>query len=260
LPHDERYLAAEEYMDIVYQLWEKSWDDGAQKWQVEPEMAFDPDKVHTVVYEGKYHKFSGHGPSHPSPQRTPFIFQAGASKAGIDFGGKHAEAIFCAYTSIEECKKYTEKIRAVTAAYGRDPQSVKFYLGAMLFIAPTEEEAKAKYEAARKLVSIEGGLARFSGLGNIDMSVYPIDEPFKFTGNLKENAIHSFIENMQEHLGRRTEEVTPRDLGELLAFGGLGPRPVGTPAQVADELEKWLMEGDVDGFNLSRKSYFYNEI
>lgn len=49
LTHDERYAAAEEYMDIVYSLWEKSWEDGAQKWQVEPEMAYDPSKIHKVL-------------------------------------------------------------------------------------------------------------------------------------------------------------------------------------------------------------------
>ncbi|RDW74809.1 hypothetical protein BP6252_05951 [Coleophoma cylindrospora] len=249
LPHDERYNAAEEYMDIVYQLWEKSWDDGVQTWQVEPEMAYDPSKIHKVEYKGKYFKFSGHGPTHPSPQRTPLIFQAGASKAGIKFGGKHAEAIFCAYSTIPECKAYTETVRAAAAAEGRDPQSIKFFLGAMLFIGRTQEEAEAKYEAARKLVSIEGGLARCSGLANLDLSLYPIDEPLKFNGDIKENAIHGFINNMQ-YLGDK-DKITPRDLGELLAFGGLGPRPIGTPEKVADELEKWMVEGDIDGFNLS---------
>lgn len=38
--------------------------------------------------------------AHPSPQRTPIIFQAGASKGGIAFGGKHAEAIFCYHSTI----------------------------------------------------------------------------------------------------------------------------------------------------------------
>lgn len=241
-------------MDIVYQLWEKSWEDGVQTWQKEPEMAYDPSKIHRVEYKGKYLKFSGRGPTHPSPQRTPLIFQAGASKSGIEFGGKHAEAIFCAYSTIPECKKYTESVRAVTAAQGRDPESIKFFLGAMPFIGRTQEEAQAKFEAARKLVSIEGGLARFSGLANIDMSVYPIDEPFKFSGDIRENAIHGFINNMQ-FLGDK-ETITPRDLGEILAFGGLGPRPIGTPEHVADVLEKWMIEGDIDGFNLSRKSYF----
>jgi len=35
LKHEERYKAAEEYMDIVYQLWEKSWEDDVQTWQAE---------------------------------------------------------------------------------------------------------------------------------------------------------------------------------------------------------------------------------
>ncbi|WP_160018392.1 LLM class flavin-dependent oxidoreductase, partial [Raoultella sp. 18093] len=29
LPHDARYDRADEFMDVVYQLWEGSWDDGA---------------------------------------------------------------------------------------------------------------------------------------------------------------------------------------------------------------------------------------
>jgi alkanesulfonate monooxygenase SsuD/methylene tetrahydromethanopterin reductase-like flavin-dependent oxidoreductase (luciferase family) len=91
-------------------------------------MAYDPSKIHKINYEGKYHKISGHHQTHPSPQRTPFIFQAGASKSGIAFGGKHAEAIFCSYTSIEECKKYTKSVRDSAAAQGRDPQSIKFFI------------------------------------------------------------------------------------------------------------------------------------
>jgi FMN-dependent oxidoreductase (nitrilotriacetate monooxygenase family) len=252
LPHDERYASAEEYMDILYQLWEKSWDDGVQTWQAEPEMAYDPSKIHKIDYKGKYLKFSGHAPTHPSPQRTPLIFQAGASKRGIEFGSKHAEAIFCAYSTIADCKEYTSSVREMAAAQGRDPQSIKFFLGAMVFVGRTQEEAEAKFNSARSRASIEGGLARFSGLSNIDMSVYPIDEPFKFKGEVKENAIHGFINSMKTLNDK--ENITPRDIGEIMAFGGQGPRPVGTPEKVADELEKWLVQGDVDGFNLSRKS------
>ncbi|KAE9372766.1 bacterial luciferase-like protein [Stipitochalara longipes BDJ] len=231
LPHDERYLAAEEYMDIVYQLWEKSWEDGCQVFQEEPEMAYDPSKIHKISYQEKYHKFNGYGQTHPSPQRTPLIFQAGASKLGIQFGAKHAEAIFCSYTTIADCKKYTKS----------------FFLVTMPFLGRTQEEAEAKFEAARKRASIQGGLTRFSGFANIDMSGYPIDEPFKFRGEMKENMIQGFIHSMQN----LDEKTTPRDIGEILAFGGQGPRPVGTAQVVADELEKWAIEGDVDGFNLS---------
>lgn len=232
-------------------LWEKSWEDGAQTWQVEPEMAYDPSKIHEINYKGKYFSMQGVQPTHPSPQRTPILFQAGASKAGIEFGGKHAEAIFCHHSTIADAKKYTTAVRAAAAARGRDPESLKFFQGAMLFIGRTVEEAQEKFEKARKYVSIEGGLTRFSGFVNVDMSVFPINEPFKFEGELKENAVQGVINAMKSQTDM--SDLSPRDIGEMLALGGMGPRPIGTPEMVADELIKWMEEGDLDGFNLSGK-------
>lgn len=232
-------------------LWEKSWEDGAQKWQTDPEVAYDPSMIHQIDYQGKYHSISAVHQVQPSPQRTPFIFQAGASKSGISFGGKHAEAIFCHHSSVADAKKYTSAVRAAAAAHGRDPSSIKFFQGAMLFIGRTVEEAQAKFERAKGFCSVEGGLARLSGLINVDLSVYPIDEPFAFKGELKENAVQGVINSVKSASDGR--DLTPRDLGEMLALGGMGPRPIGTPEMVADELMRWVEEGDIDGFNLSGK-------
>ena len=118
-------------MEIVYQLWNKSWDDGAQLFQTEPEMAYNPRKVHKVHYDGRYHTMHAFHQTHPSPQRTPLLFQAGSSKAGIEFGGKHAEAIFCANPTIESCLKYTTAVRAKAVQEGRDGGDIKFFLGIM---------------------------------------------------------------------------------------------------------------------------------
>ncbi|RDI86725.1 hypothetical protein Vi05172_g3155 [Venturia inaequalis] len=251
MPHDERYLAAEEYMEIVYRLWEQSWEDGAQVWQEEPEMAYDPSKIRKVNFDGKYFKMNAFHQTHPSPQRTPLLFQAGSSKAGIAFGGKHAEAIFCANPTIESCKKYTAAVRAKAVEQGRDPSSVKFFLGIMPFIGRTQEEAEAKFEKARKYASVNGGLARFSGFTNVDLSQYEVDEEFDFEGKHHENTIQGVIDNIKligEH-----KVFTPRVVAEMFALGGSGPRPVGTPELVADFFEKWWREGDLDGFNVNCK-------
>ena len=45
--------------------------------------------------------------------------------------------------------------------------------------------------------------------------------------------------------------LTPRMLGEQMAFCGFGPMPVGTPEMVADVMEKWVNEADIDGFNVA---------
>lgn len=42
---------------------------------------------------------------------------------------------------------------------------------------------------------------------------------------------------------------TKHTVAEHVSLGGNGPLFVGTPAQVADSLETWVREADVDGFN-----------
>jgi alkanesulfonate monooxygenase SsuD/methylene tetrahydromethanopterin reductase-like flavin-dependent oxidoreductase (luciferase family) len=267
MAHDERYDAAEEYMDIVYQyvrpilfslkhlwlislrLWEKSWEDGAQVFQEDPEMAYDPSKVHKVNYDGKYHKMHAFHQTHPSPQRTPVLFQAGSSKAGVAFGGKHAEAIFCANPTIESTKKYTSSVRAKAAEEGRDPSDIKFFLGIMPIIGRTVEEAEAKLAAAKARISINGGLARFCGFTNVDLSGFDVDEEFNFEGKHYDNSIQGVIDNIK--LISTETKFTPRVVAEMFALGGSGPRPVGTPETVADFFEKWWREGDLDGFNVN---------
>jgi hypothetical protein len=46
------------------------------------------------------------------------------------------------------------------------------------------------------------------------------------------------------------ETWTPRDLGNFQAIGGSGTFIAGSPQTVADEMERWINEGDVDGFNI----------
>ena len=42
-----------------------------------------------------------------------------------------------------------------------------------------------------------------------------------------------------------------RDIARLGAIGGLGPFIVGSGAEIADILQEWVEETDVDGFNLA---------
>jgi alkanesulfonate monooxygenase SsuD/methylene tetrahydromethanopterin reductase-like flavin-dependent oxidoreductase (luciferase family) len=230
-------------------LWEKSWEDGAVRWQNEPEMAFDPSKIHNINYEGKYHRMNGTHQTHPSPQRTPLLFQAGASKAGIAFASKHAEGIFFTAPTLEAAKKFSSSIRSKAAEDGRDPYSIKLFLGIMPIIGRTEEEAQAKFESFRAQVSVQGGLARFGNFSTVNLSGVPLDEEFKFEGAHYANSIQGVVNNIK--LISEQGKFTPRIAGELYAFGGSNPRPVGTPETIADFFEKWWREADVDGFNVN---------
>ena len=46
-------------------------------------------------------------------------------------------------------------------------------------------------------------------------------------------------------------EWTVRDIAEWASIGGLGPRFVGSGETVATQLQEWVADTDVDGFNLA---------
>lgn len=220
---------------------------------MENEIAYDPKKVAKVEHNGKFYKMSAYHPTHPSPQRTPVIFQAGASTAGMKFAGKHAEALFVSGPTPEIVRKQVTTVREAANAQGRDGSKIKFFVGILPFVGKTVEEAQAKYEEALANVHSVGGMARFSGFTNLDLSKYPPDEPFQFKGEQSEASIHGIIATVKK-MTNDTEDGpwTPRRLGKMMALGGTAPLPIGTPEMVADVFEKWLEEADVDGFNLQR--------
>ncbi|KAH6664853.1 luciferase-like domain-containing protein [Halenospora varia] len=251
IPHDERYERADEFMNILYDLWEGSWEDGAQVFDAQRDMAYDPKKIHKVAHKGKYYKLQAYHQTHPSPQRTPVIFQAGASKAGMAFAGKHAEALFVAGPTPEVVKKQVQTVRAEADRQGRDGSKIKFFVGILPVLGRTMEEARSKYETAMSNVHAVGGMARFSGFTNLDLSLYPPDEPFVFKGEQSEASIHGTIKNIKAVMGEEDDRPwTPRRLGERMSFGGTGCTPVGTPEMVADVMEIWMREAGIDGFNI----------
>ena len=197
---------------------------------------------------------SAYQAAHPSPQRTPVIFQAGASKVGMQFAGKHAEALFVAGPTPAAVKKQVQTVREEANKLGRDGSAIKFFHGILPIIGRTMEEAQAKYELAKSLAHSEGGMARFSGFTNLDLSQYPPDEPFEFKGEQSEASIHGVIAMCKEIAGTQIDDGpwTPRKLGEMMALGGTGAVLVGTPEMVADEFERWMNEADIDGFNVMR--------
>ncbi|KAH8880226.1 putative monooxygenase moxC [Thozetella sp. PMI_491] len=247
--HDQRYEEAHEYMDLIYSLWEGSWEDGAKLFDKETGIAYDWDKVHKVTFKGKYHNTEAWGPSLPSPQRTPVLFQAGTSKAGSAFAGKHAEAIFCGGRTPADTAKTAKMIRDIAKANGRDPDHIKIFPQITPIIGRTLEEAQEKYERALANADYRGGLAKMSNYIGIDFSKYPLDEPF----DLKRKETNG-IQTMISVLTRDPSIVwTPRKIGQQMAFCGFGPMPVGTPDMIADVMESFVNEGDVDGFNVACK-------
>lgn len=246
IPHDERYDRAEEFLEVVYKLWEHSWDDGAILQDADSDAFADPAKVHLIHHEGKYFSVPGPHLVEPSPQRTPVLFQAGASPKGRDFAARHAEAVFTIQHSLDALKEYTGDVRSRAKRQGRDPQDVLIFPLILPIIGETEEEAHQKFEQLKSLVSYEGTLAMLSGHTGVDFSGY---DPDQYIEDMDTDAVQGDIDLYAKDPNRRWT------LREAVLNHGLGigsAKLIGTPSQIADQLEKWLFEGDVDGFNIAQ--------
>lgn len=247
LEHDDRYDYADEYLEVLYKLWEGSWEDDAVVRDRETGIFTHPEKVHEIGHRGKHFTVPGIHISEPSPQRTPVIFQAGASPRGIAFAAENAEAIFVASPTKEVLASTVKRVRDALEAAGRDRYAARIYALLTIITDETPEKAQAKYQDYLQYASDEGALVFMSGWMGVDLSQYDLDEP---VGNVKSNAIQSVVANFNEsaQLGR---EWTVRDIGKHGAIGGLGPMIVGSGSEVADLLQDWVEATDVDGFNLA---------
>jgi len=244
--HDDRYDIADEYMEVCYKLWEGSWQDGANARDRRTGVFTDPARVHPIAHAGKHYTVPGFHICEPSPQRTPVIYQAGASSRGRQFAARHAECVFVGAATIPILKSYTTRLRELVAAQGRDPRDVLVFNMQTVLLGETDAEAERKAAAYREWFSYDGALSLLSGWTGIDLGKYQPDEKLRY---VKTNAGQSAIEGFSTADPARAWTI--RELAEWCAIGGRGPVLVGSPATVADKLQEWLEDGDCDGFNLS---------
>lgn len=244
--HSERYAIADEYLEVCYKLWEGSWEEGAVKRDRESGVFTDPEKVHGIEHHGKYFDVPGIHLCEPSPQRTPVLYQAGGSATGKRFAAKHAECTFVSGPAKGPISAYVKELRELVKSEGRDPQSVKIFALMTPIVGRTEEEAWSKYEELAKYASYEGALALVGGWTGVDFSRYNPDDEIEY---IETNAIKSWLKMLTA--SRPDKKWTVRELANFVGVGGMGPVAVGTPEQIADTLEEWVAETDIDGFNLA---------
>ena len=245
--HDARYDHADEYLEVLYKLWEGSWEDDAVIRDRERGVFTDPDKVHHIGHAGTHFTVPGIHLSEPSPQRTPVMFQAGASPRGVRFAAENAEAIFTAAPTKAILRETVTTIRRELELTGRDPYSAKIYNLSTVITAETDEEARAKHAEYLSYGDPEGALVFMSGWMGVDLARYGLDEPI---GNVDSNAILSAVKAFQS-ADPDGGEWAVRDIANWGKIGGIGPLIVGSGERVADVLQEWVAETDVDGFNLA---------
>lgn len=246
IEHDRRYDMADEYMEVVYKLIEGSWADDAVVADKEAGIFADPGRVRTIDHRGEFYKVNSIHLCEPSRQRTPVLFQAGASSRGQDFAARHAECVLLGSGGGPAVVgEAVRKLRKRAADFGRDPYDVLVFISLMVVVAPTAAEARDKYEDYRSYWDPEGALAHLAGATGEDYARFGLDDPLPSGPTQR---MHSVVESMK----RLNSVPTRRSLMQSDTLGFQNHPVVGSPVEIADIFQRWVEEADIDGINLHR--------
>jgi FMN-dependent oxidoreductase (nitrilotriacetate monooxygenase family) len=248
LGHDERYDRADEFVEIVTQMW-SAWEPGALKLDRRTGEFADPSKVRRTDYDGRFFNVHGTFTVPASPQGHPVLLQAGQSGRGLGFAGRWAEVVFAAFPNREVGVQKYQVIKQAIADAGRDPGSVIVAPAVGCVVAPTEELAREKGRLIQSLARPEDGLALLCETLNVDFSERPLEEPFTDA----ELEAMSW-QGLRDRVISASHRANP-SVSDFVKYSGRGTTAegtvfTGTPEQVVDQMEEWF-GACADGFVLS---------
>jgi len=245
--HEHRYERAKEFVGVVRGLWD-SWQDDAFIRDRESGVYFRPEALHTLNHRGEH--FSVRGPLNISrpPQGHPVIAQAGSSHDGMELAAETAEIVFTAQHNLEKAKAFYNDLKGRMSGYGRDVSQLKIMPGLNPVIVASRSEAQERHARLQAMIQPDVGLELLSNaLGGYDLNGLDLDGPLPEKISASDtNTSKSTVQSVLEMAKR--ESLTIRQLYQKLA-GARGQRTiVGTPSDIADEMEAWFKADAVDGF------------
>lgn len=243
MAHDRRYDAADEFMEVCYRLW-GSIGEGAILADRANGVYADPSKVEFVDHHGEFFNCETVGPVLPSAQQRPVLFQAGTSGRGLRFGIEHADVVFSIEPNLAGMKRYMDTLRSTAAGLGRAAPGVVF--GVQPILGGTEQEARRNLDDLIERMPLDACLARLSGTMGVNFAGIDLDKPMQ---EQTTDASQGLMKAFTSVLGDR-----PFTLREVAIKWGLSvgmPQLVGTPEQVADQLEHIWRETGCHGYNMT---------
>jgi FMN-dependent oxidoreductase (nitrilotriacetate monooxygenase family) len=243
MAHGDRYKRAREFYDVVTGLWDSFADDAFTR-DVETGQYFDPEKMHVLNHEGDELKVRGPLNIARPPQGWPVIVQAGQSEPGRQLAAETAEVVFCSPKDIEGAKALYADIKGRVEKAGRKREHLKILPAALIIVADSKQEAQEKRLKLDSLVHYDSAIASLSIVLGVDATQFDPDGPLP-TDLPDTNASKTSREGA-EKLAKQ-ENLTVRQLAQR--YGGFsGLAFLGSPSDIAEEMETWLREEASDGF------------
>ncbi|MCY9662422.1 LLM class flavin-dependent oxidoreductase [Paenibacillus chondroitinus] len=250
LDHKVRYERGKEFVEVVKRLW-AGWSENSLLVDKQSGIYADVSRIKGAEFAGEFFSVKGALNIPRSPQTHPVLVQAGSSEDGKQFAAELAEVIFTAQNTMEEAIAFYTDVKSRLKQFGRSEDQLKILPGFIPFVGDTEAEAKAKERELNELAVSEYGIRSLSDLLKINLFQYPLDGPVPLEDlpNIDEIQGQKARFQLYVDLARR-ENLTIREL-IIRTAGGRGHFTfAGTAVQIADEMERWLVNGAADGFNL----------
>lgn len=248
--HETRYDRADEFMEVVLGHWD-TWDNDAIVLDKKNNIFADPDKIHPLKHEGRWFKSRGPFTVPPSPQGRPIIIQAGQSGRGREFAIRWGEIVFAIFPNLEFGRRVYQETKELAEARGRDPEGFAIAPAVYATVGETQTIAEDKAAFIENLAQPIDTLALLSEALNYDFAQKNPDDAFSD----EELASISGLQAIRDRVVRLSGKTNPT-LDDFVKFSARGtvkelPHFVGTPSQVADQMEEWFTGRACDGFVLA---------
>ena len=246
-PHEDRYRRGEEFLDVVFGLWD-SYEDDALRLDRESGWYHDPAKLHQLDHVGEHFQVRGPLNIARTPQGRPVIAQAGGSERGKELAARTAEIAFSLASNIDKNKAFYADVKSRMAKYGRTPDDLKIMPGIVINVGETRAEAEARAQEMVDLMHPEVGLLMLQEFLEIDLHGADLDAPFPMD-KMPETAKGS-VAMFQEVREFVEQGHSLRELITHYARQHTGNGLTGSYIEVADFMQEWFEERAADGFIL----------
>ena len=245
IEHDTCYEIADEAIEVVKKLWDGWGPDTIVEDRVRG-IFNDITSIQVTDHHGEHFDVAGPIGAARSAQGQPVIFQAGSSPRGRQFAARHAEVIFTGQGTTGRAQEFYRQIHTEAGRAGRPAPrltpSMRFLVGS------TEDEVRRIERSAFEYFSPE---YQAGWLLEVDVDVVGAD----LDGPVPDSAFPESTETHQTALAgyralARDGNPTVREF-LYRTINGWGAQVIGTPEQIADEIETWLLSNAADGFVLT---------
>ncbi|AWI84823.1 nitrilotriacetate monooxygenase [Alloyangia pacifica] len=246
-PHAERYERCEEFVDVVFGLWD-SYEPDALLLDRDSGIYHDQYKLHELNHNGKHFQVRGPLNIARTPQGRPVIAQAGGSEPGMELAARTAEMVFSLASNIDKNRAFYANVKSRMAKYGRHEDDLKIMPGIVINVGETEAEAEAKAQQLVDLMHPDVGLLMLQEFLEADLRGVDLDKPFPMERMpQKAKGSKALFDELKEFV---TQGHTMRELITHYARRHTGNGLTGTPVQIADFMQEWFETRAADGFIL----------